>query len=189
MPATIVMGGQWGDEGKGKLTDALAPGNWVDSNHLQPTRGTVVFDDNRDAAATIVQMLADRQTQVPRATLVSMLLTIVQVDRLVASAQVAQALAGKADQAKAGAAKGELGRSDEAASAGDAVSVSNYLVPASEDATCMARTVQQGGGAATYLLLCSPTRGGHHNERFDFDEDLLGWGVDLCAQLTGIEGG
>ena len=24
MPATIVMGGQWGDEGKGKLTDSLA---------------------------------------------------------------------------------------------------------------------------------------------------------------------
>src|SRR5688572_15897599 len=24
MPATIVMGGQWGDEGKGKLTDTLA---------------------------------------------------------------------------------------------------------------------------------------------------------------------
>ena len=24
MPASIVMGGQWGDEGKGKLTDALA---------------------------------------------------------------------------------------------------------------------------------------------------------------------
>ena len=22
MPATIIMGGQWGDEGKGKLTDA-----------------------------------------------------------------------------------------------------------------------------------------------------------------------
>lgn len=26
MPATVIMGGQWGDEGKGKLTDALAPG-------------------------------------------------------------------------------------------------------------------------------------------------------------------
>ncbi len=26
MPATIVMGGQWGDEGKGKLTDTLAAG-------------------------------------------------------------------------------------------------------------------------------------------------------------------
>ncbi|MEZ4507761.1 MAG: adenylosuccinate synthetase [Thermomicrobiales bacterium] len=24
MPATIVLGGQWGDEGKGKITDALA---------------------------------------------------------------------------------------------------------------------------------------------------------------------
>jgi adenylosuccinate synthase len=24
MPATIIMGGQWGDEGKGKLTDAFA---------------------------------------------------------------------------------------------------------------------------------------------------------------------
>lgn len=26
MPATVIMGGQWGDEGKGKLTDALASG-------------------------------------------------------------------------------------------------------------------------------------------------------------------
>ena len=26
MPATIIMGGQWGDEGKGKLTDAMAAG-------------------------------------------------------------------------------------------------------------------------------------------------------------------
>lgn len=26
MPATIILGGQWGDEGKGKLTDALAAG-------------------------------------------------------------------------------------------------------------------------------------------------------------------
>ncbi len=25
MPATIILGGQWGDEGKGKITDALAP--------------------------------------------------------------------------------------------------------------------------------------------------------------------
>lgn len=30
MPATIVLGGQWGDEGKGKITDALATaGGWV----------------------------------------------------------------------------------------------------------------------------------------------------------------
>ncbi|VXC79685.1 Indole-3-acetyl-aspartic acid hydrolase [Burkholderia sp. 8Y] len=67
-------------------------------------------------------------------------------------------------------------------------SASRYLVPASEDATYMTRVVQQAGGTATYLLLCSPTRGGHHNERFDFDEDLLGWGVDLCAELTGLPG-
>ena len=25
MPASIILGGQWGDEGKGKITDALAP--------------------------------------------------------------------------------------------------------------------------------------------------------------------
>jgi aminobenzoyl-glutamate utilization protein A len=66
------------------------------------------------------------------------------------------------------------------------ISVSNYLVPASEDATYMARAVQQRGGRSTYLLLAGQTRGGHHNEQFDFDEDLLGWGVDLCAQLAGI---
>ncbi len=54
-------------------------------------------------------------------------------------------------------------------------------VPASEDATCLSRVVQERGGQATHLLFGCDTRGGHHNPKFDFDEDLLAWAVDVLA--------
>lgn len=57
----------------------------------------------------------------------------------------------------------------------------SHRVPASEDATSMSRVVQQNGGTATHLLIGCDTRGGHHNPRFDFDEDLLPWAVDVLA--------
>jgi len=59
----------------------------------------------------------------------------------------------------------------------------SHRVPASEDATSMSRVVQQNGGEATHLLIACATRGGHHNPRFDFDEDLLAWAVDVLALL------
>jgi aminobenzoyl-glutamate utilization protein A len=59
----------------------------------------------------------------------------------------------------------------------------SHRVPASEDATSMSRVVQQNGGEATHLLIACDTRGGHHNPRFDFDEDLLPWAVDVLALL------
>ena len=41
MPATIIMGGQWGDEGKGKLTDALAGARrWSSAQTAAPTPAT-----------------------------------------------------------------------------------------------------------------------------------------------------
>jgi len=64
----------------------------------------------------------------------------------------------------------------------------SYRVPASEDATCMSRAVQDRGGEASHLLIGSPTRGGHHNSRFDFDEDLLAWAEDVFyAMVAGME--
>jgi len=44
--------------------------------------------------------------------------------------------------------------------------------------------VLRSGGLATYIGLCSPTYGGHHNETFDLDEDLLMRGVRLLYQLA-----
>ncbi len=62
----------------------------------------------------------------------------------------------------------------------------SYQVPASEDATSMSRVVQQNGGQATHMLIACNTRGGHHNPRFDFDEDLLAWAVDVLYLVTQI---
>jgi len=59
----------------------------------------------------------------------------------------------------------------------------SFAVPASEDATVLSRVVQANGGLATHLLIGCDTRGGHHNPMFDFDEDLLAWGVDIFYQI------
>ncbi len=59
-----------------------------------------------------------------------------------------------------------------------------YQVPASEDATNMSRVVQENGGLASHLLIGCDTRGGHHNPRFDFDEDLMAWGVDVFYRIV-----
>jgi hypothetical protein len=104
------------------LQDALTASNWVDSNHLVASRGKVVFDDNGDAAERLVDLLKDRQSQVPDATTISMLLTIAQVDRVLAATAVADALSARANKGKTDTAKDELDKSDTAAVRGDTTS-------------------------------------------------------------------
>jgi aminobenzoyl-glutamate utilization protein A len=48
-----------------------------------------------------------------------------------------------------------------------------HFVPVSEDATYLMQAVRNSGGLSSYLCVGSPTVGGHHNSRFDFDEDIL----------------
>lgn len=62
--------------------------------------------------------------------------------------------------------------------------VDRFLVSGSEDATFIMNEVLRSGGLATYIGLCSQTYGGHHNETFDLDEDLLMRGVRLLYQLA-----
>jgi aminobenzoyl-glutamate utilization protein A len=54
---------------------------------------------------------------------------------------------------------------------------------ASEDAAIFMRDVHQQGGQATYILLGADLSAGHHNERFDFDEDTLPIGLELLGRL------
>jgi len=42
----------------------------------------------------------------------------------------------------------------------------------SEDATLMMASVQQNGGMASYMVFGTELSTGHHNEKFDFDEDV-----------------
>ena len=52
-----------------------------------------------------------------------------------------------------------------------------HFMPVSEDATYMMHEVQKNGGLSSFLCVGSPTVRGHHNPQFDFDEDILLWGV------------
>ena len=62
--------------------------------------------------------------------------------------------------------------------------IDNYLIPASEDATFIMNEVLKNGGLSTYIGIGSPTFGGHHNEKFDFDEDLLLQGVNILYKIA-----
>ncbi|NVK44381.1 MAG: amidohydrolase [Oceanospirillaceae bacterium] len=60
----------------------------------------------------------------------------------------------------------------------------SFQVSASEDAGFLIQRVREQGGEATHLVLGSPVGGGHHSPTFDFDEQLLGWGVLLFERLV-----
>lgn len=64
---------------------------------------------------------------------------------------------------------------------------------ASEDATFLMADVMARGGRATYAILGTDLAAAHHNERFDFDEQVLPLGVRLLAgvlcRLAGAQAG
>jgi aminobenzoyl-glutamate utilization protein A len=62
--------------------------------------------------------------------------------------------------------------------------IDHFLVSGSEDATFIMNEVMRNGGLATYAGICSPTYGGHHNEAFDFDEEIMPRAVNLLLQLA-----
>lgn len=55
---------------------------------------------------------------------------------------------------------------------------------ASEDCTYFMERVQQRGGKAIYMMLGSDLKAGHHNYRFDFDEQVLVEGSATMAYLA-----
>lgn len=57
-------------------------------------------------------------------------------------------------------------------------------ISGSEDISWMMQRVHERGGRSCYFILGADTTAGHHNERFDFDEEVLGPGVALLKELT-----
>jgi len=56
-------------------------------------------------------------------------------------------------------------------------------VGGTDDATVMMKAVQDKGGKATYLGLGTDVTEPVHNAKFDFDEDVLRAGVELCMNI------
>jgi len=65
----------------------------------------------------------------------------------------------------------------------------SYSAMGSEDAPHIMKEVEKNGGQAAYVCVGSPSYGSHHNPAFDFDEDLMLWGVrvlwGLVEELSG----
>ncbi|HDR2754027.1 TPA: M20 family metallo-hydrolase [Enterobacter asburiae] len=54
----------------------------------------------------------------------------------------------------------------------------------SEDATLMMARVQQNGGLASYMVFGTDLSAGHHNEKFDFDEQIMSVAVETLARTA-----
>ncbi|ETS32018.1 amidohydrolase [Photorhabdus khanii NC19] len=54
----------------------------------------------------------------------------------------------------------------------------------SEDATYFMERVKSNGGQATYLIFGTALSAGHHNERFDFDENVMTTAVKTLATIA-----
>lgn len=54
----------------------------------------------------------------------------------------------------------------------------------SDDAALMMEQVQKAGGKAVYMGLGSPLGAVHHNPRFDFEEEVLEFGVSVLEKLV-----
>ena len=63
--------------------------------------------------------------------------------------------------------------------------VDRIAAPAgSEDATLMMARVQERGGLASYMIFGTELSAGHHNEKFDFDENVMTLAVETLARVA-----
>ena len=67
--------------------------------------------------------------------------------------------------------------------AGVQQAIDKVAAPAgSEDATLMMARVQQNGGMASYMVFGTALSAGHHNEKFDFDEQVMLVAIETLAR-------
>lgn len=67
--------------------------------------------------------------------------------------------------------------------------VQERIAAFSEDYCYMMDEVQKAGGKATYCIIGTPLKAGHHNTRFDFDEECLPRGAEiLCRAIWKLLG-
>ncbi|WP_049079306.1 M20 family metallo-hydrolase [Klebsiella michiganensis] len=63
--------------------------------------------------------------------------------------------------------------------------VDRIAAPAgSEDATLMMARVQERGGLASYMIFGTELSAGHHNQKFDFDENVMTLAVETLARVA-----
>jgi hypothetical protein len=93
-----------------KLTDALMPSNWIDASHLVAKGGDHVFDDQKDAVGKLLDLLKDKNTQIPAATLQGWIDSLVAADSVLAQTEITDATNAGGDAKKLADAQKEMAK-------------------------------------------------------------------------------
>jgi hypothetical protein len=111
------------DEAIKHLTKSLNPDLWVDETHLQPKHGDKVFQEEKDAIVKLLELLKDKKSTIPDATLQGFINRLVSADKLLASTAISDAAGGDAKK---------IDKANEELSKGDARALDGKFVDAIE---------------------------------------------------------
>jgi hypothetical protein len=98
------------DEAIKHLTKSLEPELWVGETRLNPKHGEKVFQEEKDAVVKLLDLMKDKKSTIPVATLQGFINRLVSADRLLASGAINDAAGG--DAKKIDKANDELGKGD-----------------------------------------------------------------------------
>jgi hypothetical protein len=108
------------DKGDGKKLDdaidhlgkSLAPDTWVDGITLNPKHGERVFNEEKDAVVKLAELVKDKKSAIPDATLQGFINRLLSADRALASVAIKDAIGMGGDAKKIDKANEELGKGD-----------------------------------------------------------------------------
>ena len=100
------------DEAIKHLTKSLEPELWVDETRLDPKHGEKVFQEEKDAVVKLLDLMKDKKSTIPVATLQGFINRLASADRLLASAAIHDAVAASGDTKKIDKANEELSKGD-----------------------------------------------------------------------------
>jgi hypothetical protein len=98
------------DEAIKHLTKSLEPELWVSETRLDPKHGEKVFQEEKDAVVKLLDLMKDKKSTIPDATLQGFINRLVSADRLLASGAINDAAGG--DVKKIDKANEELSKGD-----------------------------------------------------------------------------
>jgi uncharacterized repeat protein (TIGR02543 family) len=100
------------DEAIKHLTKSLDPELWADETHLQTKHGEKVFNEEKDAVVKLVELMKDKKSTIPDATLQGFIDRLVNADRLLVSAAIHDVVTAGGDPKKINKANEELSKGD-----------------------------------------------------------------------------
>src|SRR5262249_47779892 len=100
------------------LTESLEPDLWIDQTHLRGEDGEEVFGEEKDAVNELRDLIEEKKSPIPNATLQGFIDRMVKSDRLLALVAINEAIAAHGDQKAIDSAQAELGKGDSDVAAG-----------------------------------------------------------------------